>query len=102
MEKIWIRYTHPTVFENAPYGTIWKAMEDGDKYKLFIQTGKDNVVNWLKIGDFFEAIFERLIFEEEFIDGCLYLLEGKAYGPKTQKDLIWGLGSRLQNIGDRK
>jgi hypothetical protein len=95
-----VRHTHPTKFEVAPYGTIWKEIDDENKNVLFIQLGKDGGVNWVKMGDFLEGIFEGLMGEEEFIEGCMYLHEGK--GTREEKELISGLGAKLERIGERK
>jgi hypothetical protein len=97
--NVLVRYTHPTKFEIAPYGTIWKAMED-DKHMLFIQLGKEENVNWVKMGDFLEGIFGKIIGEEEFIEGCLYLFESTS--DKEYKDLISGLGVKLEHIGEKR
>jgi hypothetical protein len=67
--NVWIRHTHPTVYELAPYGTIWKAKEDVG-HTLFIQLGKDGVVNWVKMGDFLEMVFGVLLENPKFIDQC--------------------------------
>lgn len=79
-ERILIRYTHPTKFEEAPYGTLWKEMNSSGGYTLFIQMGKDTV-NWVGIGVFLEMVFKNSLLEPRFIDHCLEVYErnGKAW-----------------------
>ena len=98
MEKVLIRYSHPTVFEAAPYGTIWKEMGDDNKYTFFVQTGKDGLVNWLKMGDFLEDVFRPLLENPDFIEKCMYLRD--AGSEKEVKDLLYGLGALFENLSE--
>lgn len=75
--NVWVRYTHPTVFETAPYGTIWKEMGDDDNYCLFIQLGKGSLVNWVRMGTFLEKAFKKEVLDKTFIKDCLDLYEDK-------------------------
>ena len=94
--SVWIRHTHPTVYELAPYGTIWKAKEDVG-HTLFIQVGRDDSVNWIKLGDFYELVFESAIENKGFLEQCLYVFEGK--GTSEEKELLVGLGVQLERLG---
>jgi|GEM_PF-5473779 hypothetical protein len=59
--NIWVRHTHPTVFESAPYGTLWKEIGDNNKHIFFVQLGKDGVIYWVRFGDFLEGMFEHIL-----------------------------------------
>jgi isopentenyldiphosphate isomerase len=80
MEKeIIIRYTAPTRYDKAPYGTICKVIIEGEKHKLYIQVSPDDVENseWVRWGDFLEVVFKRDIFEKAFVKDCLDLYPAK-------------------------
>lgn len=80
-QNVLTRYTHPTKFDVAPYGTLWKEVNSSGDYSLFIQLGKDisetNAVNWVGIGAFLETAFKESLLKPEFINKCLELYEKK-------------------------
>jgi hypothetical protein len=72
-----LRYTTPTKYDKAPYGTICKVVGDSEKYDLYIQVYGDNVeeCHWIKLGDYLETAFKEGILNQEFIDDLLVICE---------------------------
>ena len=65
------RYSNPTKYDLAPYGTICKNNDN-----IFIQISKDpEASNWLYIGDFFQIIYQKSILSDDFIKKCLDIYE---------------------------
>ena len=74
--EIVIRYTIPTKFDMAPYGTICKVLLDNDKVEHFIQLGQSDV-QWKRLGTFFEEAFDGFLHDRGFVDECLALFSKK-------------------------
>lgn len=65
------RYTNPTKYDVAPYGTICKNNDS-----LFIQVSKNTESsNWLPLGEFLLKVFQKSILTNDFIKECLELYE---------------------------
>ena len=79
------RFSNPTKFDIAPYGTIYQHGE-----KLFIQVSKNTEVsNWLTLGDFLTECFNDSSMDPEVIEQCLL-----DYKPKTPAGHIEVLNSK--------
>lgn len=66
------RYTAPTKYDLAPFGTIVKVIGDGEDYELYIQLSKDELnANWKKVRHLLERTFSEYINNKDFIDACL-------------------------------
>lgn len=71
-EKVVVRYTVPTRYDNGPYGQICRVEGDGSKY--YIQISKKEEENkWLSLGEFLENVFKTKILDVDglFIQKCL-------------------------------
>lgn len=69
-----IRYTLPTKYDVAPYGTIVDVVDENMVIEQsYIQLGDDKHIVWMKLGDFFVEAFKEEIKNPEFIAGCLQL-----------------------------
>ena len=61
------RYSKPTRYDKADYGSICKYEKD-----YFIQVSKDpEISNWLTMGDFLLKAFQDSILNKDFISECL-------------------------------
>lgn len=66
-----IRYSAPTKFDCAEYGTLWIQILDDCK-EMYIQVHKDeNAPHWIPIGAFLEKALHAKLFEEGFLEECL-------------------------------
>lgn len=66
------RYSNPTRYDLAPYGSIYKHDD-----KLFIQISKDpESSEWLPLGEFFEKIYTSSL-NDDFLKECLNTYESK-------------------------
>lgn len=68
-----VRYTPPTRYDMAPFGTICTVKgetELGDQ--MYIQVHKeDSNANWIPMGIFLEAVFKNKLIDPQFIIDCL-------------------------------
>jgi hypothetical protein len=79
-----IRYSPPTRYDIAPFGTICKVIDDGNTPKYFIQFNKEpDTARWESMSYLLENVFNDYITNTEFIDACL-----KAYNDKSKDSLI--------------
>ena len=71
------RYTMPTKYDIAPFGTLCQVVGDGGEiYHVLIQISHDEKrANWMPVGQFFERIFSPIINNSSFIKECLNLFE---------------------------
>jgi hypothetical protein len=66
-----IRYSAPTRFDLAEYGTRWNQHLD-DAQELWIQTSRDESNPlWMKMGNFLELVFAKELETEKFLKECL-------------------------------
>jgi hypothetical protein len=73
MERL-IRYTAPTKYDLAPYGTVCTVK--GDQYKsepdqVFIQVGEGETSTWVSYGEFLEVVFKNKSSDNVFINDNL-------------------------------
>lgn len=69
-----IRYSHPTKYDLAPYGTMWRAIGDEGRFELYIQVSDDqDNPTWVSIPAFFEKVFIDFTQDPKFMDECLIL-----------------------------
>ena len=67
------RYTIPTRYDLAPFGTIYRNGED-----YFIQLSKDPESSyWITLGVFLEKVLGGSSMTDEFLQECLKLYENK-------------------------
>jgi hypothetical protein len=73
-EKISVRYTPPSRFEEATWSTICKVMGENEEYELYIQISMDShQPEWIKMSQLLEKTFTELLSDQEFIDICLQM-----------------------------
>lgn len=73
-EKMIVKYTAPSRFEEAAWSTICKVMGEGEEYELYIQISMDqHQPEWVKMRHLLEKAFSNLLVDPEFIDICLQL-----------------------------
>jgi hypothetical protein len=66
------RYSMPSKYDVAPYGTIVKVVGDDDSYQLVVQLSKDSLLSeWMPIGKLLEGAFKDKLSDEKFIEQCL-------------------------------
>jgi hypothetical protein len=66
------RYTPPSKYDLAPFGTIVKVIGDGEETELYIQLSKDEMnANWKKVRHLLERTFSEYIDNKDFINACL-------------------------------
>lgn len=71
-----IRYTPPTRYDKAPYGSLCKVMKDNDESTLYIQINEEeDQAEWMQISDFLEKVFSNHILNNGFINACLVHLK---------------------------
>ena len=71
MEPI-VRYTHPTKYDQAPIGSLWKCIIDPTCTTIYIQVSNDSTKpQWLRIGAFFEDVFKQDLENRGFLIDCL-------------------------------
>jgi hypothetical protein len=79
--KVNVRYTTPTRYDKAEYGSICKVMNENDTYTIYVQTSHDHDPslgehsNWVKIKDIFETIFNDYAQIPQFIHCCLEIMD---------------------------
>lgn len=75
------KYTTPTSFDSAEYGTRWRVLgHDEQDCQIYIQVSKEiNNPKWCKIGSFLEKSFEDYMLHEKFIESCLLLFNKKEH-----------------------
>jgi hypothetical protein len=67
-----IKYTPPSKYEIAPYGTTWQVEKSDKPLDYYIQISKDEQNPcWLPMGDFLVLVNQKHILEEKFINECL-------------------------------
>ena len=71
-----IRYSIPSTYENAPYGTITKCILD-QAIIIYIQVSKDKT-EWIPLSEFLEIVFLPQIEDTSFINTCLKLYDQQA------------------------
>lgn len=73
-EKMIVRYTAPSRFEEATWSTICKVMGEGEDHELYIQISMDqHQPEWIKMRHLLEKAFAELLTDPEFIHICLQL-----------------------------
>lgn len=71
-----IKYTPPSKYDVAPYGTTWQVEKSDKPLDLYVQTSKDEQIPcWLSMGDFLVLANQNRILEDSFIKECLKRLE---------------------------
>lgn len=69
-----MHYRKPTQFDNAPFKTIWKHLNEVNTISSYIQTCIDpEEPQWVAMGDFLVESFKPFLNNEAFIDECLKL-----------------------------
>lgn len=68
-----VRYTVPSKFEHAPYGTRVKVIDEHDQIKSWIQLNNDPEGNalWVSMGDFLVGKFSTYLDDEKFMNHLL-------------------------------
>jgi len=65
MRELFVKYSSPTKFDHAPYGTRWKSIINEDSCSTYIQLSKDeNDPKWVEFGSFLVDVHEDLITDE--------------------------------------
>jgi hypothetical protein len=66
-----LRYTIPSKYDLAPFGTRCNIMIDDNQIQQYIQiTQTPDTAEWIRLGNFFEMIFAELSNDPEFIQSC--------------------------------
>lgn len=66
-----MRYTLPTRYDDAPYGTICILKSDTED-KFYIQVSQDKTTNtWITMGDMLVGAFKDKLLDDVFIKECL-------------------------------
>ncbi len=67
-----VRYTVPTKYDLAPYGTVCVVKGDANEH-LFIQLDTGEYSNWVTMGDFLVSIFNHEIRDTATVEMWLRL-----------------------------
>lgn len=68
------KFSVPTKFDMAPYGTVWKSLGDGENYELWIQACRDQFdPQWIKMGSFLERVYKDKFTDEKWLNEILKL-----------------------------
>lgn len=90
-EKVTVRYTAPTRYDKAAWGSICKVMSDSDEFSYYIQiTKNEDHAHWVKVEDFLSNVFYEYIENQNFILACLDYITG------TDKERSFNLGRIIQ------
>lgn len=66
------RFSVPTKYDAAPYGTLCSVKQDDDTIVYYIQISNDpECIVWERVGYFLEGIFLELIKDPSFREQCL-------------------------------
>ena len=93
-----VRYTPPSKYDPAPKGTVCKVICDNNISTLYIQTGAENVISWLKMSDFLEGALHSLLGAPGLLEACMNLYDGK--GKSNEKDSVVGMIAALKEALD--
>lgn len=75
------RFTVPTRYDAAPYGSLCMVKKDDGRPEYYIQKSTDpEVADWERFGIFLEHLFEEDIKDSTFIKECLKRDESKRIG----------------------
>ena len=87
-EFVFLRFTNPTRFVHAPFGTICKVQGTSENdFQHFIQLNKDEEFpSWHTFGEFLDIIFREHINDSEFVNLCLKRFQEK--DDKSFHDLV--------------
>ena len=70
-----IRYSKPTKFDHAPFGAVWRYVDENDVYtETYVQIGnKETIPEWSSIGTVLAKAFQEFIHDDDFMKECLRL-----------------------------
>jgi hypothetical protein len=74
------RYSKPTKFDLASYGTLWKDISE-DKSSWYVQMSNEETPRWEPLGYVLETAFNTHILDQKFLDECLRLYKHHAEPP---------------------
>ena len=77
VKEIMERYTQPTKFDFAPFGTMARVMKDNEAPEVYIQTGSQESPDWKHMGWLLERVYESRYTDKAFIDECLRVIDQK-------------------------
>lgn len=66
-----VKYNVPNKYEEAPFGTVYRIMGDGEDSSLWIQVSQDSTPHWIKSGEFFEKIYNHSLEDKKFLNRSL-------------------------------
>lgn len=70
--EVLVRYSSPTKYDLAPYGTICQVLGDNAVQEaLHIQVGHGETSTWITMGEFLEKVFKDKLLDASFIQECL-------------------------------
>lgn len=73
MNEVQVKYSPPSKYEVAKFGTIYKVIGDsGDGIKIYVQTSEnESNPSWRLIEDLLLDVFYPILLNSSFIDACL-------------------------------
>jgi len=75
-EKIIIRYSPPTRYDNHTLGSVCKVLSDNNSYTYYIKIDEtQDHSQWVTSGQLLEKIFDKYMEQPKFIDACLAFLK---------------------------
>lgn len=72
-----VRYSMPSKYDVAKFGTICKVMGDNESFELFIQLGAPEGSDWKPINYLLEKTFDPFITNPDFISLCLRIFSAQ-------------------------
>lgn len=83
-----VRYTMPTKYDVAKFGTICKVVGDNGSCELIVQLGGDEAIsNWKPIGYLLEQCFHSFLNDPVFVSCCLHLYSHPGHGCEQLKEI---------------
>ena len=66
------KFTPPTRYDHASFGTLYKNMQDESLSEYYIQLSKDaNDPNWERLGLFIVKLFEEFVTHPDFVSSLI-------------------------------
>lgn len=88
-EEVYLRFTAPSRFDNAPEGTVVKVQHD-EHYDYYINISEyKDLPNWIKWGDFLGLILKEEALNKDFATKCLNIFKNKDI--KEKENLLNGI-----------
>ena len=89
-KQIVVRYSVPTRYDTAPFGTLYQVHGDDHQDKvLYIQVSHDvDQPEWMRMSDFLEHVFRNEIYDYRFVSALLDMFHDDTLSMDIVGDLL--------------